>query len=235
MKNHKVLLFSILVITLVIGACASTSADTTMTDEPADLITDSPMETEMMKDTSTPEAMMGTPTQDMIEDVSTPEAMTDNSSEGSMMETPDWFSVVLNNVTDGSTFSISDFKGKVVLVETMAIWCPKCKAQQEQIKSLRTQLGMPSDLVTIALDIDPNENEDMLRDYAAVNGFDWIYAVAPADIAREIGNLYGAQFLNPTSTPILIVDPKGEVHLLPFGNKSANDLKKAIEPYLNDM
>ena len=93
--------------------------------------------------------------------------------------------------TTGETFTIADFKGKVVLVETMAQWCPTCKRQQMEVKALHEQLGMPADLVTIALDIDPNENGDALKTYAAGNGFDWIYAISPADVSREIGNLYG--------------------------------------------
>jgi hypothetical protein len=82
------------------------------------------------------------------------------------------------------------------------------------------------------LDIDPNENEAILKTYVNSHGFDWTYAVAPASVAREIGNLYGDQFLNPPSAPMFIIDRQGHVHLLQFGVKSAQDLKAAVEPYL---
>ena len=68
----------------------------------------------------------------------------------------------------------------------------------------------------------------------AKNGFDWTYTVASQEVAREIGNLYGAQFLNPPSAPMLIIDRHGAAHPLPFGVKSAADLQKALEPFLND-
>jgi thiol-disulfide isomerase/thioredoxin len=171
----------------------------------------------------------------MMDKTATPEAMMDKPTEGAMMEAPAWFSTPLTNVNSGENFTINDFKGKVVLVETMAQWCPSCKKQQQQVKTLHEKLGMPADLVSIVLDIDPNESADTLKAYAAGNGFDWIYAVAPAEVTREISNLYGDQFLNPPSTPILIIDRKGEVHMLPFGIKSADELKEAIEPYLNGM
>jgi len=93
---------------------------------------------------------------------------------------------------------------------------------------------MRDDLVTVALDIDPNEDADSLKEYAARNGFDWYYAVAPRDVAREIGQLYGDQFLSPPSTPMLIVDRHGEVHPLPFGLKTAADLEAALEPFLGE-
>lgn len=214
-KNH--LLFSALALSLILSACAPAAQKDSMMEKPTEAMMDKPTEEAMMDKTATPEAMMDKPT------------------EGAMMEAPAWFSTPLTNVNSGESFTINDFKGKVVLVETMAQWCPSCKKQQQQVKSLHEKLGMPADLVSIALDIDPNESADTLKAYAAGNGFDWIYAVAPAEVTREISNLYGDQFLNPPSTPILIIDRKGEVHVLPFGIKSADELKEAIEPYLNGM
>ena len=143
-------------------------------------------------------------------------------------------SASLTNVQTGEQFSISEFKGKVILVENLAMWCSNCKKQQEQVKALHDQLGTDSDLISIGLDIDPNEVADDLKRYTSNNGFDWIYSVAPVEVINEIGNLYGAQFLNPPSTPILVIDRKGEVHLTPFGIKSADELLKFIEPFLSE-
>lgn len=243
MKSNRSLVFLLIALTLVASACTTPSVNTAMTKEPAGIMTESPGSTEVMDSSSTPdvmekptEEMMETPTQDKMMDVTpTPEAMVEEPMDDSMMEVPDWFEATLRNVNDGSTFAIADFKGKVVLVETIAMWCSSCKAQQEQVKSLLEATGMPADLVVIALDIDPNENEDMLKTYAGNNGFTWIYAIATDEVANEIGNLYGAQFLNPPSTPILIIDRNGEAHPLPFGIKSADDLMKAVEQYLDDM
>ena len=147
---------------------------------------------------------------------------------------PAWFGVTLTDARTGKTFSINDFKGKVVLVETMAQWCTNCMKQQPQVKAMRDAVGAPDDLVLIGLDIDPNENAADLKTYVEKRGFDWLYAVPPAAVSREIGNLYTAQFLNPPSTPILIVDRKGIAHPLPFGVKSADDLKKAVLMYLDE-
>jgi hypothetical protein len=53
-------------------------------------------------------------------------------------------------------------------------------------------------------------------------------------VAREIANLYGEQFLNPPSTPMLVIDRHGEAHLLPFGIKSAAELEEALKPFLDE-
>ncbi|HMB25203.1 MAG TPA: TlpA disulfide reductase family protein, partial [Anaerolineales bacterium] len=160
-------------------------------------------------------------------------------TEDAMMDAPDllsksWFGTSLKDVRSGESFTIDDFKGKVVLVETMAVWCTTCYQQQNEIKALHESLGMRDDFVSISLDIDPNEDDSTLTAYTQKNsGFDWKYAVAGADVAREIGKTYGDQFLNPPSAPIFVIDRKGVAHPLPFGVKSAEDLMKAIQPYLD--
>lgn len=188
--------------------------------------------------TATPDAMMddtmatGTP-ESMMDDkmgTATPDAMMDD--KGGMMDAPAWFGAALTDVHTGETFMLGDFKGKVVLVETMAQWCPKCLEQQRQVQALREQLGARDDLVVLGLDVDPNEDAATLKTYIEGHGFDWLYAVAPAEVAREMAQLYGDQFLNPSSTPMLIIDRDGEVHALPFGIKSAADLMQALEPFL---
>jgi thiol-disulfide isomerase/thioredoxin len=154
--------------------------------------------------------------------------------EENMVDVPAWFKVKLTNVRSDEAFTIADFKGKVVLVETLAMWCPKCKQQQTEVMALHEALGMNEEFVSIGLDIDPNENGADLKSYTEKHAFDWIYAIAPVDVVRDIGNLYGDQFLNPTSTPMLLISRNGEVHLLPFGIKSADELKEFIEPFLRE-
>jgi len=224
---RKQLIFALLAFTLILSACAPAAQPEVMEEKP----TEAMMEDKPMEEKPT-EAMEAMPTDAMMDKhTATPEAMTDKSG---MMEAPAWFGAQLTNVRSGETFTINDFKGKVVLVETLAMWCPNCKKQQMQVQALHEQLGDNPDFISIGLDIDPNENGEDLKAYTDSNGFDWIYAVAPAEVSRELGNLYGAEFLNPPSTPMFIIDRKGEVHPLPFGIKSAEDLLKAIEPFLKD-
>ena len=165
-------------------------------------------------------------------DAMTESADTTMEDEDGMMETPAWFNASLVDVRTGETFSIADLKGKIIVVETFAQWCPNCLKQQNAVLELQTLLGEREDVVFIGLDIDANEDAASLQAYVDRHGFTWLYAVAPAEVAREIGNLYGDQFLNPPSTPMFIIDTRGEVHLLPFGIKSAETLKEALMPFL---
>jgi thiol-disulfide isomerase/thioredoxin len=192
----------------------------------------------MEMETPTADAMMGheTPTADAMMKIETPtaEAALESSPEAAM-PAPEWFGTPMTDVVTGQEFKVSDYQGKVVLVETMAVWCSKCRSQQEQIRKLHEDLGdRKADLVSISLDIDPNEDAQYLAAFVAQTGFDWIYAVAPAELSRTLGLTYGNQFLNPPSTPILIIDRHGAAHPLPFGIKSADELRQAIQPYLDE-
>lgn len=238
-----VLLFAIL-----LAACAPAAQKTpdAMLEKPmaTEAMAEKPMETEAMaekpmateamaEEPMATEAMMETPAAETMMDKGTPAPGEAMAEESGMMEMPAWFTAALTDVNSGETFSIADFKGKVVLVETMAVWCSTCLRQQQQVVNLHELLGEREDFISLGLDIDLNEDSAALKSFTAKNGFTWKYAVAPVEVGRELANLYGDQFLNPPSAPMLIIDRHGEVHPLPFGIKSAEDLLKALQPFLD--
>jgi thiol-disulfide isomerase/thioredoxin len=145
---------------------------------------------------------------------------------------PDWFNFQLTDVQTGKTFMMNDYAGKVVLVETMAIWCPTCIVQATQVQKLHEALGNPEDLISVSLDVDLHEDDTSLKEYASSYRFDWHFAVAPLLVARALGNLYNAEYLNPPLSPMLIIDRDGSVHQLEYGVKDAETLQMLVKPYL---
>jgi peroxiredoxin len=145
---------------------------------------------------------------------------------------PEWFGMELTDAQTGETFTMNDYAGKVVMLETMAIWCPNCVVQGNEVRKLHAVLGNPDDLISVSLDVDINEDSAALKEYAYNYGFEWHFAVAPLEVARALGNLYTAQYLNPPLNPMLIIDRGGNVHHLEYGFKDAETLQKAVEPYL---
>jgi len=145
---------------------------------------------------------------------------------------PDWYSAELTDVNSGEVFLIKENIGKVYLVETLATWCSKCYAQQNEVIRFHELLGERDDFESLGIAIDPNEDIPLLTNYVKKNGFTWKYIVASPEMIDEIGRLYGSQFLNPPSTPMLIIDREGNPHPLEFGIKSAEDLLEAVNQYL---
>jgi len=229
----------LLLLSIAAAACAPVS--------PAGSMAATPTAAVMMEAMPTADTMMGaTPTDDMMGAKPTADAMMGTTPTAESMGTPatgsmgqkmaanpSWFNLALTDVRTGENFKIADFSGKVVLLEDMATWCPNCLEQQKQVKEMLQQMGMLNDLVVIGLGVDINENAALLKSYADQNGFDWKYAVATPEVARQISTLYGAQFLNPTPTPMMVIDRRGNVFLQDFGIKSADMLQKALEPHLS--
>ncbi|MGZ8437614.1 MAG: redoxin family protein [Candidatus Limnocylindrales bacterium] len=150
----------------------------------------------------------------------------------SLASTPAWYDIEMTDVTTGRTFTINDFAGKVVLVEAMAEWCPTCIEQQREVSKLHERLDNTDDVVSVSLDIDVHEDEPSLKAYAEALGTDWRYAVAPLEVARALGNLYSAEYLNPPYSPMLLIDRHGSASSLPYGVKTADFLQTTLEPYL---
>lgn len=262
MKTRNLLFSFVLLLALFLAACSPQAAPTEDMSEEKDMASETmeKKEDDMMEDKDEG-AMMSDDKEDMSEhdedaimddkdddmdghddemmddedDVSDDKAKSDDKDDMSedVMMMPDWFKTSLMDVNSGETFAVADYKGKVVLVETLAMWCSNCLKQQGQVLALHDLVGERDDFVSLGLDIDPNENAEALKSYTSNNGFDWVYTVAPIEVSREIGKLYGDQYLNPPSTPMLIIDREGEVHLLPFGIKSADDLLEALQPFLD--
>ena len=84
------------------------------------------------------------------------------------------------------------------------------------------------------MDVDINEDSQSLVEYASEYGFDWHFAIAPLLVARALGNLYSAQYLNPPLSPMLIIDRQGNVHQLEYGLKEAETLQQIVEPFLSN-
>jgi thiol-disulfide isomerase/thioredoxin len=219
MKNLKSIVPVILAAAIFLAACSPQPAATpeAVMEKPAEVMEEKPAE-----------EMMEKPTEEMMSETKSEDIA--DGEEAMMKESPAWFSVPLTDVNSGSEYSIKDYHGKVVLVEALAMWCSNCKKQQGEVSKLKQELG--DKVVYIGFDIDPNENMDNLKDYTASNNFDWVYSVVPAEVSNELAALYGNQFLNPPSTPMLIIDSEGEVHPLPFGIKSAEQLKEFLAPFL---
>ena len=145
---------------------------------------------------------------------------------------PEWFDIELTDVQTGKTFSMNDYAGKVVLVETMAMWCPNCLFQANEVRKMHKLLDNPDDVISISLDVDVHEDGPSLKNYTEEYGFEWQFAIAPLEVARALGNLYSAQYLNPPLSPMLVIDRNGEVHQLEYGHKEAEKLFESVKPYL---
>jgi hypothetical protein len=91
---------------------------------------------------------------------------------------------------------------------------------------------LPSErVVYVVLDVDPNEDAASLAAYREQHGFQGRYAVASKEVARALAGEFGDQFLNPPSTPMIVIGTDGTVTRTDFGHKSTDDIVALAEAH----
>jgi thiol-disulfide isomerase/thioredoxin len=128
----------------------------------------------------------------------------------------------LVDVRSGATFTLAELAAeKPVVVETMAIWCSTCRAQQREV----VEAHGTTDFHSVGIDVDPNERAEDLAEYAVREGFDWRFVMADAELVQLLTDRYGFGVTNPPSTPTFIVTADGGIRALEFGHvRSAAEL-----------
>ena len=142
-------------------------------------------------------------------------------------ETRSWMEFELEDIRTGETFSISDFQGKPILLESFAVWCPTCTKQQREIKKLHEEIG--DDVISISLDTDQSEDKARVRTHIESNGFNWYYAISPIELTQSLIDEFGNSIISAPSSPmILICEDLSFRKLGGFGSRSVDKLKQEI-------
>ncbi len=86
------------------------------------------------------------------------ESAEDGTAE-SLGDAPDFTLETFND----KTFKLSDYKGKVVLIDLMAEYCDPCADQMPELQKVKLEKG--EDIVIISVDVAyPNETENLVRE-----------------------------------------------------------------------
>jgi peroxiredoxin len=100
---------------------------------------------------------------------------------------------------DGKVVSLADFRGKTLVVNVWATWCPPCR--QEMPDLIRTEPKLKKSGVAF-LGVDTTEEAPIVRAYAAAKGVPYTLAVGTQD---TFGAAYDIQAF-PTT---FVIDPSG--------------------------
>ena len=100
----------------------------------------------------------------------------------------------------GGKVSLSDFRGKVVILDFWATWCPPCKREIPDFINLQAEYGSKGlQIVGIALD-EPGKVQQFARD----NGMNYPVLLGTDDIATRYGGISGI----PTT---FVLDRNGKI------------------------
>jgi thiol-disulfide isomerase/thioredoxin len=127
---------------------------------------------------------------------------------------------------NGKTFKLSDFKGKWVLVNFWAPWCPLCWVEVPTLNELNKR----KDFVVIGVGLDYGPDEGVVKDTANRHNIDFHAIVAggarrnPDSPFRQVGPVD----FYPTS---YVYDPNGEIVMFIPGQVRMNKVLAFMEEY----
>ncbi len=133
-------------------------------------------------------------------------------------ERPMAYDFTAKNLITGETFSLSDYRGKIVFLNFWGSWCPPCRMEMPSFQKVYEQYG--DDVVIIGVGI--NDSPDNLIQFAESIGV--TYPIVH-DRTSEIARHYRIRSL-PTTYRI---DQEGRINGVAVGALTEEQLIKAIE------
>jgi len=122
--------------------------------------------------------------------------------------------------TNGNAIRLSDFRGKVVLLNFMATWCPACRSEMPVLG--QAWVKYKDSVVLISIDVDPKESDDVLRGFAQTFHYaTWMWARDTANLAKA----YGVNAIPKT----VIIDKNGHISFVHSGVIDEQTLNNQIE------
>lgn len=103
--------------------------------------------------------------------------------------------------TDGKAVKLSDYKGKVVIVDFWATWCPPCRKGIPDLIEIQKEFSNDVVIIGISVDSDTKNNVISFMQSAGIN-----YPVAYAN--EDVVQSYGGIESIPTS---FVIDQKGNI------------------------
>lgn len=123
--------------------------------------------------------------------------------------------------TDGQRISMDDLKGKVVLIDFWATWCPSCREAMPHIRDIAKKFeGQPLVILSVSLD----DNEEKWKEFVAKNEMTWPQ-YRDGGYGGPIATLFGIRAIPQTFT----IDRDGVLQDQHIGDTSIEGkLKKLV-------
>jgi thiol-disulfide isomerase/thioredoxin len=111
--------------------------------------------------------------------------------------------LLVQDVDSGSSSYLSDYRGKVVVLDLFATWCPPCKEALPYLREIYTE-NSNNDVQIISIDIDNTESQSVVSQFREDENMDWLVSL---DSDGSINSVYGTATI-PT---FYIIDQEGKI------------------------
>ncbi|MCC6865868.1 MAG: TlpA family protein disulfide reductase [Ignavibacteria bacterium] len=128
---------------------------------------------------------------------------------------------------NGKEMKLSDYKGKVILLNFWATWCPPCRKELPDLSTLSTELnGKDFKLIGVSVD----DNQEVLNNFLKTNKLSYTVLFEPNELVQKYMSAAGQ---NQNVVPqTYIIDKNGKVVEAIMGSRSKSDFLSIINKYL---
>ncbi len=130
------------------------------------------------------------------------------------------FDFIVTDIED-NIFTLSNYLGKVVLINFMATWCLPCKNEMPDLVSVHEKHS--DDIIIISIDTDENESKEDLIEFKQEYNAEWIFTFNNA--SEDVADKYDILGI-PTT---FIIDVEGYISYMHYGPVKEKELLVEIE------
>ncbi len=124
--------------------------------------------------------------------------------------------------TSGNLVSSAQFKGKVLIVDFWATWCPPCRVEMPHFQELYEKYkDRGLEIIGISLDVDPED----VKEYVKEIGINYTILMADNKVQKAFGGLLGL----PTT---FVIDRKGNIYKKYIGFTEKKEFERAVAELL---
>jgi cytochrome c biogenesis protein CcmG, thiol:disulfide interchange protein DsbE len=133
---------------------------------------------------------------------------------------------------DGETVSLSDYRGKVVLLNFWGTWCPPCREETPALQAAY-QRYQDQGFVVVGVDLLFQERSQYQRDVDDVRTFAKLYGVTYPMVLDEDGSASQAYGIAPLPTSY-IIDRDGKVRYIQVGPLDTAYIAQVLQELQDD-
>lgn len=127
---------------------------------------------------------------------------------------------------DGKTLKLADYRGKVVMIDVWATWCPSCRAEIPEIVKLQSELTRTKqDVVIIALSVD--DDKSVLPGFITDNKINYPIATRNDKAVNALGSV---EYI-PTK---FFIDRNGIIRDSVVGGMTTEEFQQKLATYLKE-